>query len=86
MNIIINFDEVTGKNRQEQNTDWLQIQDHPYRILIVGDSVSGKTNALLNLIHYEENDNFIGKIFLYDKDPYKPMYEYSMKRWKEVGQ
>ena len=27
--------------------------DHPYRILIIGGSASGKTNALLNLINHE---------------------------------
>ena len=31
------------------------IPDHPYRILIIGGSGSGKTNALLNFIN-EQND------------------------------
>ena len=30
------------------NTSWLYIPDHPYRILIIGGSGSGKTNVLLN--------------------------------------
>ena len=34
----------------EHNLKWSYIPDHPYRILIIGDSGSGKTNALLNLI------------------------------------
>ena len=42
--------------------------DHPYRILIVGGSGSGKTNALLNLISIEPDND---KIYLYAKDPYK---------------
>ena len=29
---------------------WPYIPDHPYRILIIGESRSGKTNVLLNLI------------------------------------
>ena len=33
----------------------LIIPDHPYRILIIGGSGSGKTNTLLNLIN-EQND------------------------------
>ena len=36
-------------------------------MLIVGDSGSVKTNALLNLIHNEPN---INKIYLYAKDPH----------------
>ena len=61
------------KNRQGQNPDWLQIPDHLYKILIVGGgSGSRKKNSLLNLIHHRENDDFIVKIFLHVKDPYKP--------------
>ena len=44
MNIIINFNKVTEENRQEHNWDWLQIPDHPCRILIVRGSRSRKTN------------------------------------------
>ena len=42
---MINFDEVTRENRQEHNPEWPEIPDHPYRVLIVGGSKSGKTNA-----------------------------------------
>ena len=38
---------------------------HPFRILIKGDSGSGKTNALLSLI---ANQLDIDKIYLYAKD------------------
>ena len=48
-NIMINFDEVTGENRQEHNPDWPELPDHPYRVPIAGGSKSGKTNALLIL-------------------------------------
>ena len=41
------------------------IPDHPYRILIIGGSGSGKTNTLLHLIN-EQKD--IDKIYLYAKD------------------
>lgn len=44
------------------------IPDHPYRTLIIEGSGSGKTNALLNLIEEQDNDNLIDKIFLYAKD------------------
>ena len=46
---------------------------HEYRILIIGDSGSGKTYLLLNLI---ENQLDINKIYLYAKDPYEAKYQY----------
>ena len=47
---MINFDDVTKENIKERNPNWLQILDHPYRILIIRGSGSGKTNSLFNLI------------------------------------
>ena len=39
------------------NEDWPQIPDHPYRILIIGGSGSGKThylkNSFFNLINHQ---------------------------------
>ena len=32
------------------NSNWLYIPDHPYRILVIGGLGSGSTNTLLNLI------------------------------------
>ena len=45
---MINFDDVTNENKIEHNPNWSYIPDHSYRILIIGGSESGKTNALLN--------------------------------------
>ena len=45
------------------------IPDHPYRILIIGGSESGKTNVLLKLIKNQQPD--IDKLYLYVKDPFK---------------
>ena len=47
---MINFNNYTNENKTEHNPKWRYIPDHPYRMLIVGGSRSGKTNALLNLI------------------------------------
>ena len=47
------------------------IPDHPYRILMIGGSGSGKTNLLLNL---KENHPDIDKIYLYAKVPYESKY------------
>ena len=58
-------------NIVEHNSKWPYIPDHPYRILIIGGSGSGTTNALLNLISNQPN---IDKIYLYAKDPYEKKY------------
>ena len=39
---IINFDDVVKENVKVDNPNWPEILDHPYRILIIGGSVSGK--------------------------------------------
>ena len=36
---------------KQHNSKWPYVTDHPYKILIIGGSGSGKTNALLNLIN-----------------------------------
>ena len=46
--------------------------NHLYQILIIGDSGSGKTNALLNLINSETD---IDKTYLYTKSPYEAKYQ-----------
>ena len=45
------FDYITKENIKDHNPKRSEILDHPYRLLIIGDSESGKTNSLLNLIN-----------------------------------
>ena len=47
---MINFDGVRKENIKEHNASWPKIRDHPYKILRIGGSGSGKTNSLFNLI------------------------------------
>ena len=44
---MINLDSIINENNEEHNEKWPHIPDHPYRILIIGGSESGKTNTLL---------------------------------------
>ena len=44
------LDDITNENNRDHNKKWPYILDHPYKMLIIGDSGSGKTNALLSLI------------------------------------
>ena len=44
---MINFDDVTKENMKEHYLYWPQILDHPYRILIIGGSGSGKNKFII---------------------------------------
>ena len=48
---MINFDDVTKETIKEDNPNWPQIPDYPYRKLMIECSGSGKTNSLFNLIN-----------------------------------
>ena len=80
--IMINLHSITNEKNKEHNEKWPYIPDHSYRILIIGGSGSGKTNALLNLIN-EQND--IDKIYLYARDLNKPKYKILIKKCKDAG-
>ena len=79
---MINLDSITNENKKENNEKSPYISDHPYRIIIIGCSGSGKTNALINLIN-EQND--IDKIYLYARDLSEPKYEYLIKKREDAG-
>ena len=79
---MFNLDSITNKNNKEHNKKCPFIPDHPYRILIIGGSGSGKTNVLLTLI--KEQDD-IDKIYLYAKDLSESKYEFLIKKCKDVG-
>ena len=55
------------------NPNWPYILDNFYIILINGDSGSGKSNVLQNLIKNQRSD--IDKICLYVKNPFQSKYQ-----------
>ena len=79
---MINFGHYTNENKIDHNPNWPYIPDHPYRILIIGVSGSGKTNTLLNLIN---NQPDIDKIYLHAKDPYGDKYQFLIKKRESTG-
>ena len=79
---MINFDDYVNENKTIHNQNWPHIPDHPYRILIIEGSGSGKTNLLLNLI---EKQPHVDEIYLYAKDPYKSKYQYLINKREGVG-
>ena len=79
---IINIDNIANENDKEDNEKWPYIPNHLYRILIIGCSGSGKTNALPNLINEQED---IDKIYLYAKHLSEPKYDFLIKKHKDAG-
>ena len=59
---MINFDDYANEIKTEHNSKWLYIPDHPYRILIIGSSGFGKTNALLNLM---KNQSDLSTLYIF---------------------
>ena len=60
-------------NESNHSPHWPYIPDHPYRILIIGGSGSGKANVLLNLMKHQRSD--IGKTYLYVKHAFESKYQ-----------
>ena len=71
---MINFDDVTKENIKERSPNWSQVSDHPYRILTIGGSGSGKT---------EKPD--IDKIYLCAKDPSEAKCQFLITKREDVG-
>ena len=79
---MINFDDYANENKTENNLKGPYIPDHPYRILIIGGSRSGKRNVLLNLINHQPD---IDEIYLYAKDPSEAKYQFLTNKRKRTG-
>ena len=54
-------------------------------MLIIGASISQKTNALIILIKEQDSDNLIDKIYLYAKNLNEPEYQFLIKKREDVG-
>ena len=70
---IVSFDDVTKENIEGHKPNWPEIREHPYRILIIGDSGSGKINSLFNVVSQQSD---IDKIYLCTKDTYEAKYQF----------
>ena len=79
---MINLDNIINNNNEKHNEKWPYVPEHPYRILIIGGSGSGKTNTLLKLVNEQED---IDKIYLYAKDLSESKYEYLIKNRENAG-
>ena len=73
------MDAVANKNNKDDDKKWA------HRMLIIGPTVSGKTNALLNLIQKQDSESLIDKIYLYTKDFSEPKYQLLIKKREDAG-
>ena len=64
-------------------SNWPYISDHPYRILIIGGSESGRTNVLLKVIKHQQP--YIDKIYMYVKDTFKSKYQLLINKREKRG-
>ena len=76
---MFNLDDITNEHHKKHNLIWPYIPDHRYRTLIIGDSGSGKPNALLSLIKEQDSDNKNVKV------SNEPKYEFLIKKRKGAG-
>ena len=79
---MISLDEAVKENIKELSSNWQQIPDHLYRILIIVGSGSGKTNSLFNLVNHQSDND---KIYLYVEDPYEAKYQFLIKKREDIG-
>ena len=82
---MIDLDSITNENNEKHNKKWPYIPDHPYRILIVGGSGSGKRNTMFNLIKEQDKHDVIDKIYLYARDLSEPKYQFLTENRENVG-
>ena len=79
---MFNFDYIIKQRTKEHNPKWQEISNHPYQMLVIGGSGSGKTNVLHNLINNEPD---IDKIYLYAKDKYGAKYQFLLHKRERTG-
>ena len=79
---MFNLDAITNENNKEHNKKWSYIPNHPYRVLAIGGSGSGRTNVLLNLVSQKDD---IDKTYLQPKDLSESKYEFLIKRSENAG-
>ena len=78
---LIKFYDFIKEETKEHNPNWLEILDHPCRILIIGGSETRKTNFQFDLINQQSD---IDKIYLYAKDISEAKYQFLIKKCEEV--
>ena len=74
---MLNLDDIVSHKKENK-----ELNDRPFKMLIIRPSGSGKTNTLLHLIN---NFHPIDKIYLYAKDTDEKKYQYLMNKREQAG-
>ena len=76
------FDVIITGNIKKYNGSCPKIPHHPYRILVIDGSGTGKTNILLNLIHNQPDSD---KIYIYTKDTFDNKFQLIPENHYQTG-
>ena len=82
---MLNLDDIVSNKKENKDTTGSsssERNDWPFRMLIIGQSGSGKTNTLLNLIN---NFHPTDKIYLYAKDKNEKKYQFLINKREQAG-
>ena len=82
---MINLDSITNENNKKHKEKRPYITDHPYKIIIIDASGSGKTNTLPSLIKEQDYHDVIDKIYLYSRDLNELKYQFLIKKGEDAG-
>ena len=74
---MLNLDDIVSNKKENK-----ELNDSPFRMLIIGPSGSGKTNTLL---HLRNSFHPIDKIYLYAKDTEEKKYQYLINKREQAG-
>ena len=69
---MIKFNDFTKENLKEDNLNWPQIRDDPYRIVIHS----------FNLVSHQPD---IDEFYLYAKDPFERKYQLLINKRQKTG-
>ena len=75
--------DVAKENINKHKPNWSRIHNYSYRVLTIGASGFGKTNALLNLMKQQDDDDYSvnDKVYFYAKDLDESKYQYLNKKY-----
>ena len=77
---MLNVCDITGEKKTSKLVR-SSIRDHLHRTKLIESSESGKTNALLNIINHQADND---KMYLYSIDPYGASYHILINKREKV--
>ena len=82
---MFSLDNIVNENNEDHNKKCPCIPGHPYGVLVIRGSGSGKTNSLFNRIRQQDSNKLIDNIYFYAKDLNEPKFLLLIKKREETG-